>query len=798
MTWILFALSAGLLAYVAVGYPLLLMAIVRLRGERPIRRADATPPLTLLISAYNERAVIRSKLENALSLDYPRDRLEIVVVSDASTDGTDAIVAEFASHGVTLVRQPERRGKTAGLNAVVPAARGEVIVFSDANALYEHDALRMLVRNLADPEVGCVTGEARYRPGGRRTADVGEGVYWNLELNLKRLETGVGSTVGGDGAIYAIRRELWQPLPAAAINDFLNPLQIVAAGWRSVYEPKAVCYESAAGVTRAEYRRRVRIVSRSWRAVFQAPAALNPFRVGFFAVSLVSHKVLRWFAPVLLLVACASGGALLWPYVAQHLVQVGVLALIAVLAGLVFPPVRRGFALAGYFATLGAASIVGLVRGTLNRVSGIWAPPRESDVLDAPPREGSALLLWSPVLTILGLGALAASFWDTPAALDLVFVVASGLIAYVYVGYPVVLALLRRLAADPIAPGDSTPEVTVLVAANDEARVIEAKIRNTLTLDYPAGSLRLVVVSDGSVDDTAAIARRFEPDGVTVVEILERRGKTAALNDGMSRVRTDIVVLTDANTMLEAGAVRALVRNLADSRVGAVSGDVILMGERASLARSEDLYYRYERWLQRVESQIGSMPGVDGALYAIRRTLYEPPPDDTVLDDMAIPMAVVRRGFRVVLEPEARAYEVGSTSAWMEFARRVRITAGAVQFIRRQSGLGALRDWRMSLALVSHKVLRWLSPVFAILLLASAAVQAAGSTIHGAVTAVLVGVAALGLVGCSTRFRGLKPVAFMHYLCLVETAALAGLLRGTLGRPPSKWRRFARSPAVTS
>jgi cellulose synthase/poly-beta-1,6-N-acetylglucosamine synthase-like glycosyltransferase len=172
---------------------------------------------------------------------------------------------------------------------------GEIVVFSDANAMYAPDALRMLVRNFADPAVGCVTGEARYVEGSQGAADAGERAYWNYEIQVKRLETAVGSMVGGDGAIYAIRRHLWRTLPENAINDFLNPLQIVAAGWRAVYEPQGVCFEETAGGIRTEYRRRVRIVSRSWRALFQAPGVLNPFRVGFFAVSVVSHKVLRWF-----------------------------------------------------------------------------------------------------------------------------------------------------------------------------------------------------------------------------------------------------------------------------------------------------------------------------------------------------------------------------------------------------------------------------------------------------------------------------------------------------------------------
>jgi cellulose synthase/poly-beta-1,6-N-acetylglucosamine synthase-like glycosyltransferase len=178
MTWaaVLFVVSVLLVAYVYAGYPLLLRFLVWRRGRRPIGKADITPTVSLLISAYNEAAVIEKKVENALSLDYPRDRLEIVVISDGSTDGTDDIVRRFADRGVRLIRQEPRAGKTAGLNLVVPQLTGEIVVFSDANAIYDAAALRKLARNFADPHVGCVAGEARYLAGAGAASDIGERV----------------------------------------------------------------------------------------------------------------------------------------------------------------------------------------------------------------------------------------------------------------------------------------------------------------------------------------------------------------------------------------------------------------------------------------------------------------------------------------------------------------------------------------------------------------------------------------------------------------------------------------------
>src|SRR5688572_27507135 len=178
----LLLVSVLVLVYIVAGYPLLLRLLVAVRGARHVRQGDITPTVSFVISAYNEADVIRAKLENALAIDYPADRREIVVISDCSDDGTDEIVREFAGRGVRLLRQAERRGKTAGLNHSLPLLTGDIVVFSDANAMYERDALRKLTRNFADAKVGYVTGEARYLVGGQAVADASERAYWGYEM----------------------------------------------------------------------------------------------------------------------------------------------------------------------------------------------------------------------------------------------------------------------------------------------------------------------------------------------------------------------------------------------------------------------------------------------------------------------------------------------------------------------------------------------------------------------------------------------------------------------------------------
>lgn len=789
----LLIVSAVLLGYVVIGYPLLLRAIVAIRGPRPVAQRDITPPVTLVISAYNEVSVIAAKLENALALDYPRECLEILVVSDASDDGTDEVVQAFADRGVVLRRQATRRGKTAGLNAEVPRASGEIVVFSDANAMYEPDAVRMLVRNFADPAVGCVTGEARYLHESDGAADEGEGAYWNYELQMKRLETAVGSSVGGDGAIYAIRKPLWQQLPDDGINDFLNPLQIVAAGWRGVYEPAAVCYEATAGDTAKEYRRRVRIISRSWRAVFLAIDVLKPWKVGFFAVSVVSHKVLRWWSGLFALGIVFGAAGLVLPRLrgTEPLVWAGLAA--ALLTAMAIPPVRRVLHVAWYFGVITVASVVGMMKGSVGRVSGVWNTPRADDTSAAILLDlwtGAALLAMVLLFGWLGIElesrpALArAGFWGSLIGL-----------AYLFAGYPLILAVLRlfRHRRVPLTI-DDWPSVCLLVAAHDEDAVIEKKVQNSLELDYPAGRLTIVVASDGSTDRTNQIVRRYADRGVVLHAFPRRRGKIATITDAVRQVTEDVIVFTDANAFLRPDAVRALVRNFAHPGVGAVSGDVVLTGERAALATSEDLYYRYERWLQRVESEVGSMVGVDGALYAVRRELFVPPPADTVLDDMAVPMAVIRQGYRVVFDTDSMAFEHGARSAWEEFSRKTRIVAGAVQLLKRGRHQIPWRAPQAVFSLLSHKVLRWLSPLIGSLFVVSCFALRDQGLLYEIVWFSTLVALALGALGSIQLFRRLLPIGICYYFCMVHLAAATGMLRGLIGGQQVAWQRFPRTP----
>ena len=374
-----FWVSALVLVYVYFGYPLFLWAMRATFGDRSVARDNIEPTVTLVVSAFNESDVIAEKIRNSIELDYPKDKLQVLVVSDASDDGTDEIVRAFEESGVTLLRMNERGGKTLGLNAAAEAAAGDVLVFSDANAMYRKDALRKLVRNFADDNVGAVVGESTYDDS-TNDAERSESAYWRYETAIKAMESDLGSTVGGDGAIYAIRKSLYRPMRADALSDFVNPCQIVEQGYRCLYEREAISVEDAAGSFDKEYRRKVRIVNRAWRATMAMSQLLNPLRFGFFSLQLISHKLLRWLVPVFLLVVFTSNAYLLTVdsfYVLTYWMQV-LFYLLAFIGKVV--RVSRDLPVylyvPYYFCLVNAASAQGILEAYLGRTYTTWSTAR--------------------------------------------------------------------------------------------------------------------------------------------------------------------------------------------------------------------------------------------------------------------------------------------------------------------------------------------------------------------------------------------------------------------------------------
>jgi cellulose synthase/poly-beta-1,6-N-acetylglucosamine synthase-like glycosyltransferase len=303
-----FFICVLLLVYVYAGYPVL----ARLLGSLVRRRVwsadpgEHLPTVTILIAAYNEAAHIEATVRNKLQQDYPAEKLDIIVVSDESDDGTDDIVTGIAAPAVRLIRQTPRAGKTSALNLAMPQATGEVIVFSDANSLYATDTLKNLVAPLADSRVGYVTGRMVYKaPDGSLTGE-GCSAYMRYENNLRAWETDLGSIVGVDGGVDAMRREIYRPMNPDQLPDFVQPLTVREQGYRVVYEPRALLYEDALAEAEDEFRMRVRVGLRAFHALKDKAALLNPIKYGLFAWQLWSHKVLRYLAFLFMAGALAS------------------------------------------------------------------------------------------------------------------------------------------------------------------------------------------------------------------------------------------------------------------------------------------------------------------------------------------------------------------------------------------------------------------------------------------------------------------------------------------------------------
>lgn len=364
-------------AYAYAGYPLLLIARALL-GPRPPRRSGAQPFVTLIVPAHNEEHTIGAKLRCLAALRYPAGRLEIIVASDGSTDATETMVRAASRENVRLLPL-DRRGKLAALDAAVQVARGDLLVFSDANVALHPDALRYLVQPFADPEVGCVCGEKRSADADPGDATGrGEGLYWRYDAWVKRLESAAGTMYGADGALYAIRQTLYRP-PAelAQADDLAISGRVALQGYRIVYEPRALCFETMPRDGWIEFRRKVRVANHTLRAIVDL-ARIQTHPLGYWW-TLASHKLARYAVPVFLAIALAATAALA-PGHLGFLVLLELQVAFYVLAGAGWmlrarPAGRLGLlSVPYYFSLINAAALVGVLTLLRGRRTIAWTP----------------------------------------------------------------------------------------------------------------------------------------------------------------------------------------------------------------------------------------------------------------------------------------------------------------------------------------------------------------------------------------------------------------------------------------
>lgn len=374
---ILFWIIVTLVIYVYFGYPVLLWLLNKLRSNPLVVLTSSDTfeqTVSLIITANNEENVIAKKLENTLKLDYPKDKLEIWVASDGSTDETDSIVASFKDERVKLNRV-ERGGKTNAQNKTVPLTHGEIILFSDANTMYSKKAIKNLVRNFNDKTVGAVSGLLSFTNTNQTSVGAGEGLYWRYENFLRSQESKLGSCIMTNASIFGIRKELFSTLDPGFSEDFILPLRIAASGKKVVFDPYSVCYEKTPTTTRDEYGMKVRTAHMDSYGLLKMKFMLKPFRP-FLAFQCISHKLLRWFVGYILIVLFLSNIFLLL-YSPIYLVSFAIQLVFYILATIGLYMQRKGiktrlFFIPYYFILVNFAAMVGVIRGITGRRLSKW------------------------------------------------------------------------------------------------------------------------------------------------------------------------------------------------------------------------------------------------------------------------------------------------------------------------------------------------------------------------------------------------------------------------------------------
>ena len=363
---IIFWITAGLIGYGYVFYALILAGFYWALPPRAPVFTTALPRVSIVIAAYNEEQAIEARIENCLNLDYPKDKIEIIIASDGSTDRTNEIVSAFSQEQVRLICLKQRQGKVNAINHAVPSATNQILIFSDATSHFKSDLARKLVRHFGDTKVGCVCGNVVFtNAAGSKTGEL-EGAYWKLETYLRQREGERGSTLGATGAAFAMRRDLWRPCPSnALVEDLVMPMKVLQMGHHVNFEPEAIATETAAEKIDEEFERRRRIGAGALQSLILLLPMLNPFR-GFPAIAFFSHKVIRWLTPILMIacllshVALATSSGLylglLIPHVAFYLA-----AFVGLLVGR-NNRVYRILSLPYYFVSMNTALFCGYVK----------------------------------------------------------------------------------------------------------------------------------------------------------------------------------------------------------------------------------------------------------------------------------------------------------------------------------------------------------------------------------------------------------------------------------------------------
>lgn len=370
---ILFWISVFFVAATYFGYPVFLVIAASFMNT-PVKKTNIFPSVSLLIPAYNEGKNIGNKLENSLKLNYPPGKLEIIVISDGSTDKTEDACMEYGAKGVKLIVQKERKGKMAALNRAVQEAVGEIIVFSDANTMYDPEAVRMLVGNFGDEKIGCACGNSVFKTEGKSSVESGFSAYMAYERFIWRKESQLKSLLVVDGAIYGIRKKLFSPIKETLADDFVNPLNIGTLGYGIVYEPEARAEEKAVSDIHEEFKRKIRVTSQGydalltlWATVLKSPL-LRIFQY-------ILHKLIRWMVPLFLILIFAANLCLLDKRYLKCIFIIQVIFYLAAIVGYLLENAGKRtkiFYIPFYFCLINIAAVAGLFRVLTGPQKGTW------------------------------------------------------------------------------------------------------------------------------------------------------------------------------------------------------------------------------------------------------------------------------------------------------------------------------------------------------------------------------------------------------------------------------------------
>jgi len=381
---IIFWFSIFLALYCYLGYPLILIILGLIFGKEPafakamagkLKKAEITPSVSLLIPVYNEEKIIKKKIENSLDLDYQKDKLEIVVASE-SDDRTNEIVKEYENRGVKLIEFAGREGKQYTIYRTLPKCQGEIIVLTDANGMFKKDALLKLVRNFADPRIGCVSGELKYINPQETSIGESEGIYWRYEIFIKKLESKIQSILGANGSIYALRKELYSPISKYRGDDFELPIRVAQQGYGVVWEPEAISEEEVYPETIKEFKRKVVIIGWHFRGAFILLKESFKKNQPLLVFQLISHKILRWLIGFFLVFIFLSNILLLDnPFYSILFIGQIIFYSLAIF-GYFLDKKRKKLNklvnLAYYFCMVNLAALVGVIKGILGKQKPTW------------------------------------------------------------------------------------------------------------------------------------------------------------------------------------------------------------------------------------------------------------------------------------------------------------------------------------------------------------------------------------------------------------------------------------------